>query len=134
MSVEKGLTEQALQDYPEYFPEDFDFDLFLEEGGVPVSIDNTDLALFEKTCKSIYMGHYFFQSRGKKALFNAFKILHSFFVEHDVDVITGLTPVENKPARWMSRKLGFQSLGVIPTPNGDCELFFLKRGDFKWDS
>lgn len=93
--------------------------------------EDEDLALFEFDSNGIYSGHYFFKSRGKKAVASAQKFLQAFIAQHNPQVIKGLTPLENLGARWLSRHIGFKGFGVVQTPVGPCELFILTKKDWE---
>lgn len=83
--------------------------------------------LFHKQADGIYTGHYFFSVKGKAAKALAIQMLEHFFKTTGVSVLRGLTPVDNRAARWMSRQIGFSSLAIIDTDHGPCELFIMIR-------
>lgn len=90
-----------------------------------------DMSLFERGVKHIYTGHYYFKSRGKAAL----KAGHDFLDEllntcYNIDVITGLVPLEHLGARWLTRRLGFSSHGVVDIADKHYELFILTKKEF----
>lgn len=90
--------------------------------------DDGDLALFEK--HGTWQGHYYFQSRGKKAVVAAKNFLDEVFNPcYNISVLTGLTPLTNLGARWLSRKIGFTSQGVITIDNQPFEFFILINKD-----
>lgn len=90
--------------------------------------DSGDLALFEK--RGTWQGHYFFKSRGRLAITAGLNFLDEIFNPcYNISVITGLTPLTNLGARWLSRKLGFQSQGVINIDNQSFELFMMTNKD-----
>lgn len=82
-----------------------------------------DYSIFELKSPGHYCGHYLFSSRGREAIAVARLMLSEIFSEYGARVVSGLTPVENKPAIWMTRRLGFDSHGLIETPVGTMELF-----------
>lgn len=89
-----------------------------------------DLAVFERTKPGIYRGHYFFQSRGRKAITAGKDFLDEIFDPcYNIKVITGLTPISNLAARWLSRQIGFKSNGIIKLFNNPYELFILTDKD-----
>lgn len=93
--------------------------------------DEGDLALFEKGIKDVYSGHYYFNSRGRKAIDNGKAFLDELFNTcYNINVLTGLVPLEHLGARWMSRRLGFTSHGVIYHDNKNYELFILTKKEF----
>lgn len=90
--------------------------------------DRQDLALFAKNyyLPGVYCGHYFFNSRGAKALEAGKDFIQEIFTYDDVKAIQGLT--SHKGAQWLSRKLGFSFLGEIMDITGEpAQLFFLQR-------
>lgn len=102
-----------------------------DDSNVCLVNDKDDLALFEQESDSLYVGHYFFKSRGKDAVTHAQQFLNFFVETYQPKVIKGLTPLENLGARWLSRKLGFKGYGVVQTPVGPCELFILTKKDWE---
>lgn len=98
---------------------------------VALTNDRKDIALFERYAPGLVSGHYFFNSRGKEALIASKEFLHEIFTDdYDVRVIFGLTPVEHLGARWLNRKLKFQSQGVLDTIAGPHELVILTKKDW----
>lgn len=93
--------------------------------------DQGDLALFEIGLKNIYSGHYYFESRGRKAIQAAKGFLDELFNTcYNIDVILGLTPLTNLPARWLSRQVGFTSHGVVKGPKRHYEMFIITKREF----
>ena len=92
--------------------------------------DYGDLSLFEsdRTGRTV-TGHYYFKSRGKRAVQSAKEFIAEVF---DLGVwnIVGLTPLTNLGARWMSRHVGFKSHGVVHTRKEPCELFIMHHTEF----
>lgn len=91
-----------------------------------------DYSLFEYASPGVYTGHYFFsESRGKQALSLANQMLEWFFTNvKDAALITGATPVENKKAKIVNRKLGFKYIQTIPSEVGDLEIYTLTKREF----
>lgn len=90
-----------------------------------------DLSLFERGIKHVYSGHYYFKTRGKSAVKNGTEFLDELFNTcYNINVLTGLVPLEHLGARWMSRRLGFTSHGVIYHDNKNYELFILTKKEF----
>jgi hypothetical protein len=79
-------------------------------------------AIFAWRGPGIYEGHSFFRVRGREALRTGREVMTHI---NDARMIWGLTPESNKAARWFNRQVGFQSHGMIDTPEGRCELFVL---------
>ena len=90
---------------------------------------NGSIGLFEYFSEGVYTGHYFYLVRGKEAKKLALDMLEEAFGKF-AKAIRGLTPLQNRAARWMSRQIGFKSYGVIHDPSGPCELFILTKDDF----
>lgn len=92
---------------------------------------NGDLALFEYGMPKVMTGHYFFQSRGKKALEAGHAFLDEIFNPcYNIEVITGLTPLTNLGARWFSRRLGFKSQGAVTVRGKSYEMFIMTKKEF----
>lgn len=94
---------------------------------IALTNSNLDISMFEYKQHGIYSGHYFFKSRGRQAIAAAYEMLDFFFSheEYDIKHLTGLVPLETLGARWLTRHLGFKSLGVTDTLIGPCELFYM---------
>lgn len=82
-------------------------------------------ALFAWRGPGIFEGHSFFTARGREAISLGRAMLAKMLATH-ARMIWGLTPVANRRARIFNRWIGMRSLGVMETPEGDCELFVLE--------
>lgn len=106
-----------------------------DKQNVALTNEHGDISLFERQYAnpiSVH-GHYFFFSRGRGAVTAAQQMLEEIFTgPYQVDIVVGLTPVEHKGARWLNRKLGFDSLGITETVAGDHEMVFLPKT--KWEN
>lgn len=89
-----------------------------------------DFALFEYVSPGVYNGHYFCTNRGKGVINFSYECLNYMF-SNGCEVIKGLTPVEKRAARWMSRKIGFTSYGILETNLGPHELFILTKKEWE---
>jgi len=90
-----------------------------------------DVCLFEASDQiGLYTGHWFFYSRGKTALEEAKKVGDKIFNQLDFKVLRGLTPLYQLGARWLARKVGFTSYGVVHTSVDICELFILTKEEW----
>lgn len=93
--------------------------------------DRGDIALFEIGLKNIYSGHYYFKSRGRQAINAAKEFLDEIFNTcYNIQVIIGLTPITNLPARWLSRQVGFKSQGLVQGPKRHYEMFIMTKREF----
>jgi hypothetical protein len=112
--------------------EGFSAEAWLEqEPNICLTDGKGSFALFEYNTRGIYTGHYFFVVRGKAALKLAKEFLDFLFKNYEVELIRGLTPLEKLGARWMNRKLGFTSYGVVKTIVGPCELVILTNQEYE---
>lgn len=96
--------------------------------------DGENVGLFEHSGDDFYNGHYFFVARGKAALEVARLMIDYFFHNTKAQIIRGLCPIGHLGSRWMTRQLGFKSLGAINTHAGYCEMFYLTRQDWQKDT
>lgn len=94
--------------------------------------DQGDISIFEIGVKGIYSGHYCFKSKGREAIKSARGFLDTLFNTcYNIDVLMGLTPVDNRPARWISRQIGFKSMGIVEGPEDKSyEMFVLTKREF----
>jgi hypothetical protein len=93
--------------------------------------DDGDMALFERGVKHIYTGHYYFKSRGRKAITVGKDFLDNLFNTcYNISILTGLVPLTHLSARWMTRQLGFTSHGVIHIDNKHYEMFIITKKEF----
>ena len=135
-TFDKDLIWKRMQEYRQEF-EGFELNSWVDN---PLNIALTDgeenVAMFELASAGVYSGHYFFHSgtRGKKAIETARTFLDEVFANEGTDAITGLTPVDHKGARWISRQLGFKSYGFTDTSVGPCEIFILTRNEREADN
>lgn len=102
------------------------------EDNVALTNHNDDVALFQRERPGCVTGHYFFFCRGKEALRTAKEMLSEAFTgDYDIEVIRGLVPLGHLGSRWMTRKLGFTSYGVVFDLSGPCELFILTKNEWE---
>lgn len=122
------IVHKALFDILKKNPNFSTVDWAKDHNNIALINDNGDIALFEWEARGCYSGHYSFKSRGRKAIDSGKAFLDEVFDPcYNVEVIRGLTPLENLGARWMSRQLGFTSYGPVKTDIGPHEIFILTR-------
>lgn len=93
--------------------------------------DRMDMALFERGIKQVYTGHYYFKSRGRQAITAGVEFLDELLNTcYNINVLTGLVPIEHLGARWLSRRLKFTSHGVVHIDDKHYELFILTKEEF----
>lgn len=117
-----------------YLPiEGFDSETWLEdEDNIALIDEDGNLSLFEYNLPGVYTGHWFYPfARGKEAIKLAHEMLDEIFsAKYDVQIIRGLTPLQKLGARWLAKKVGFESHGVTHTQTGPCELFILTKEQY----
>ncbi len=112
--------------------DDFNLSEWLDDTrNIALVNDKGDVNLFQFQTDGLYCGHFFYLSRGKQAVETAQAMLKAVFNYEEVRVIMGLTPVDQLGAKWLSRKLGFSSHGIVETPPGPCEMFILTRLEYE---
>lgn len=92
-----------------------------------------DLAIFEYglPTKKIYAGHYYFNSRGRKAIDSGKELLDEFFNScYNTNVLIGMVPIQRKDVKWITRKLGFKSYGIEEARGNQYELFIQTKKEF----
>lgn len=121
-------TRQYSDEIDCFFPEEW----LNSEENVALSDENGNVALFEREMPGVVTGHYFFYCRGREAVALSHEMLKEIFTgPYDVNVIRGLTPVENRGAIWMSRHVGFKPYGTVETHVGPCVLFILTKKEWE---
>lgn len=106
--------------------------------GIPANValvnDKGDVALFERMndLDQTVIGHYFFHSRGREAVRTAQEMLSEIFLgPYDVTSIVGLTPLDNKGALWMNRRLGFKHDEEVMTEAGPARFVLLTKQEWE---
>jgi len=91
-------------------------------------------ALFERTgLPHVAVGHYLLKARGRDAIRVSREMLDEIFSgEYGFEIIQGFTPLTNLGARWMSKKLGFTSHGVVYEDGKPYEYVMLTKQE--WSS
>ncbi len=122
----KAATAQYGEEIEGFYPEEW----LENDKNIALINDNQDIALFEHQANLVdtVCGHYFFFSRGKKAIKAAEEFLKEIFSgNYYVKTITGLTPETHKGALWMNRRLGFKDYGQVDTVVGPCRFVLLTK-------
>lgn len=103
------------------------------QDNIALENEHGDLALFEFAFagKKVYSGHYYFKSRGRKAIEASKAFLDELFNScYNINVVLGLIPLENKAARWLTRRVGFTASGFEEIHGNEYELFILTKKEF----
>jgi hypothetical protein len=108
----------------------FDYEGWLANHYNIMYVSGEDVGLLTYDYPGVYTGHWFFKSRGKDALNTAFAMLDKLFRDRDAKLVRGITPVGLKGARYLAKRLGFQSLGIEEYPDGPYEIMVLAKIDF----
>jgi hypothetical protein len=123
-------TSQYSEEIEGFYPKDW----LSDTNNVVLINDNEDIALFERVWlspRTVY-GHYFFWSRGKDAVFAAKEFLNEIFTGgYSVEIILGLTPLNNKGALWMNSRLGFKKLEQTDSIIGPLQVVMLTKKDWE---
>jgi hypothetical protein len=130
-SYDPEILRKATTPYPESVPANFDFEGWLanHRNIMYVVGDNVGLATYEYP--GVYNAHWFFTARGKEALDIAFQMYDDLFNKQGAKAVRGITPVDLKGARYLAKRIGFISLGIIEEfSKGPSELMYLSREAF----
>lgn len=132
-SFDPEAVANGLANYEKTVGDEFDPVVWLKDDRNVALQAGESFGIFQYEIPGVYTGHYFFsmRDRGKRAKALALEMLDEFFENYDVKVLRGLTPLQNRAARWMTRQLGFQSFGAVTTLAGPCELFIMTRDQFR---
>lgn len=125
------VLDKAVGPYPEMLKGYVATEWLETKGNIALTDDAGNVGLLVYNLPGIYCGHYFFSSRGKEAIKRVSEMISYAFTEQPVRMIIGVTPEDNLRARWMNRKMGFTSGGVIETLHGNCEVVSLTREEFE---
>lgn len=127
----KELVCTAITQYSEHIQGFYPDEWLKTERNIALTNDREDIALFEYAKPGVVMGHYFFFSRGRQAVNAAVDFINELFNDYSVEVIIGLTPLTNKAAKWMNRRLGFKFLGIVKTEIEPCEIVMMSKKDWQ---
>ena len=113
VEVKRSFNPEAIHEAIDGYADVDMWDWVLNDRNVALTDGSENDGLFEQNSDGVFYGHYFFTSaRGKSALFLARAILSEMFDKYEAKIIIGLTPEENRKARWISRKLGMKDTGT----------------------
>jgi hypothetical protein len=129
-----ALVCKAMVQYAEKITGFYPADWLANDKNIALASDEGDVSLFEwqEELPGSVCGHFFFFCRGKAAKQLALQMIDEVFTNYpEVNRIVGLTPMDNKPALWMTRQLGFTDCGVVDELADPHRLSQLTRDD--WD-
>lgn len=127
-SYDPSEMKRIVSQFPKEFiydTETFDYSHWLSHSVMYVEGDSAGLCTKEK--EGIYSVHWFFKHRGRQALDLAKEMLNDLFDNEGAEIVRGITPVDNKAARWAARQIGLKSYGV----EGDKEILIMTKKEFK---
>ena len=92
------------------------------------------VAMFEVKTPTVFEGHFFFgpTCRGFKAIRIARLMVDWLFQNTRLIMLVGETPIENRGACFMAKKIGMVSDGTMTKPKGSYEYHHLLRSE--WDA
>lgn len=129
-SYDYETLDEVVKDFKEEWV-DWDAESLVASPNVLLSDGEKNFALFQYQSPGVYNGHYLFTARGLKDTHAVARELLTFFLtNYRVDVIIGYTPVENKGALWLNRRLGFTEHSVVDTEAGPHLEVSLNKDDF----
>lgn len=117
----RSVTDKHLNyftfDVDEWFSNDKNY--ALKEG--------ENIAFGEYKADGVYWVHFCFDTaKGREAIDLTRRMFKEFCSRRPVKTAVGLIEVNNKKAKWLIRQVGFESLGIVDTKNGPCEMFYSK--------
>lgn len=128
-TFDREMIEEGLGLYPNHVI-DMNVGLWLASPQSLALEEDGNVGMFEQFSSGVYTGHYFFRDRGKKAKDLAIRMMDKVFADYGVEILRGLTPIDNRPAQWMTRHLGFKDYGEFEHPSGMCTLFMMTKNEF----
>lgn len=130
LAVVKAATDPWAHELIGFNPEEW----LAHPTNIALTNEYGDVALFERQYlkSNMVCGHYFFHSRGPRAAKAAIELLKEAFTgPYNIDIITGLTPLDKTGALRMNEFLGFQSHGQLDTVIGPCEFVMLTKQEWE---
>jgi hypothetical protein len=109
---------------------DFDYKGWLANHDNIMCVIGDDVGLATLEYPGVYNAHWFYKSRGREALTVAFKMYDYLFNETDAQAVRGLTPIDNKAARYLAKRIGFETMGIEEFPDGVYDHMVLTKQGF----
>lgn len=111
----------------DHYPDHFGFPVetwLLDDRNVCLK-EGENVTFGEWKSEGNYFVHFCFHTaRGRYAIELTKEMFSKFCQDFPVKTAVGLILVSNKKARWAIRQVGFESLGIIETKVGTCEMFY----------
>jgi hypothetical protein len=116
----------VVEKYPKYFT--FDIDEWLNNPLNYALIDGDNIAFAEYKKEGVYWVHFCFDTaRGREAISLANKMKDAFCRNFNNPVLIGLVAAENKPAVFVTKKMGFRHLDFVTTEHGLTHIMYYKK-------
>jgi hypothetical protein len=129
--VDRSFDASILKEAAEEFNgPSFNYQGWVDNENNVMWLDGDDVGIATFEYPGVYTVHWFFVSRGRKALTVAKAMIAKMFDDHEAQVLRGLTPVDLKAARWLAKKVGLTSYGVLEFPNGPHEIMMITKQDY----
>lgn len=129
-SFDPVVMSKAFEPYPSLTPNAFDWKAWLDNHDNIMLVEGDSIGLLTYEYEGVYNPHYFLKERGRAALDLTKRMIAQAFRDYDVKVMRGITPADNKAARWAARQVGCTSHGLVSAPEGDYEIFILTKDSF----
>lgn len=111
--------------HPDYFS--FDVEDWFSKPENYAYKEGDNVAFGEYKSPGVYWVHFCFDTaKGREAINLTKRMFKQLSEDTPLKMAIGLIHVDNKKAKWLIRQVGFQSLGLVDTENGVCEMFYSK--------
>lgn len=132
-SFNPEVMRKAFEPHEQYQDPRLDYDAWVgNPDNVMYTVDNGDVGLATFEYPGVYSVHWFFnQTKGRAAINLAREMLTELFDKQGAEVVRGLTPIDNKAARFLAKYVGMKSHGIVDTvENGPHELMLMTKEEF----
>lgn len=93
--------------------------------------DGEDVGIATYQYPGCYIVHWFFKSRGRKALTLGRAMVKNLFDNYDTEVVIGFIRENLKASRWAARQIGLKSRGLMRFADGEInEVFVTTKEEF----
>jgi hypothetical protein len=101
--------------------------------GIPENVmyqKDDDVGLATYDYPGLFAVHWFFRSKGKDALRTAVEMLDDLFTNYGALAVRGVIHMDNKPSRFLAKRLGFERISIEEFLDGPNELILLTKETF----
>lgn len=111
--------------HPDYFS--FDVEEWFSKTENYAYKEGDNVAFGEYKNPGVYWVHFCFDTaKGRDAINLTRRMFKQLSEDTPLKMGIGLIHIDNRKAKWLIRQVGFQSLGLVDTENGICEMFYSK--------